>query len=670
MRFRWICCWLLFLSFSCFAWAGENHVLSFNGVDQQVDISMEPLVEEWTVSARIFKEGEWGVDEVIVGSGWITVSEWEDYPLLVHKGKLCCFRMGLFASEAMPKGWHQVTASYDGEKTRLFIDGKQVAEEVGGRPICPAFIGSDDGKEYFKGKMDEVRIWSKGLDAATIAGWMNKEVTSKHPHYANLVAYYRFDDLGRDATDYKGIHRGDIKVYYKSKQGQGPEYVLSDDAGFILSGEPLKVLSAEGLETRFDLRPGQVGAEVLKLKVRVEGGTSEMNLSGLALDLGECDDLADIRRVKVVALGPNAALSSPSAQLLGSYEPKSKMSLELSHPIRSGVQYFSVVVDLAPNAKAGNAVGIKASRIDFGESSLAVKTSETQPPRRILPKDRDPERLKVLNWNIWHGGIEKGRERGPQQVIEIIQASDADIVTMVETYGSGPKISKALGFHYYEPSAGSNLSIMSRYPIVKTFKSAKGDFYSIGAQVKLPSGREMMVWGIWIRYWGPDYMLQQYSKKYTAKDWIEGDVKTSYADLKTILEQDIAKHYDGEMPIIFAGDFNSCSHLDFTEAAADAGLHRGWLVDFPTHKLMLEAGFKDSFREVNPDEVKDHGGTWAAIYRWSNDFRIDFIYYKGKGIQALRSRVIDEPVQADVIWPGDHSAVLSEFKVSPPLVSE
>lgn len=44
------------------------------------------------------------------------------------------------------------------------------------------------------GKMDELRVWDKELSAATIQGWMNKNVDNSHPDYANLVLYYNFDE--------------------------------------------------------------------------------------------------------------------------------------------------------------------------------------------------------------------------------------------------------------------------------------------------------------------------------------------------------------------------------------------------------------------------------------------------------------------------------------------
>lgn len=63
----------------------------------------------------------------------------------------------------------------------------------------------------------------------------------------------------------------------------------------------------------------------------------------------------------------------------------------------------------------------------------------------------------------------------------------------------------------------------------------------------------------------------------------------------------------GEEPLIVAGDFNTPSHLDWTEQTKDT--HCGWAFDWPTTKLMEQQGMIDSFREVHPDPLKEPGMT-------------------------------------------------------------
>ena len=67
---------------------------------------------------------------------------------------------------------------------------------------------------------------------------------------------------------------------------------------------------------------------------------------------------------------------------------------------------------------------------------------------------------------------------------------------------------------------------------------------------------------------------------------------------------------DGDPPIIVVGDFNEPSHLDWTEAAAEAGLHP-IKVAYPQSMKMAESDFIDVYRAAHPDEVSDPGFTWT-----------------------------------------------------------
>ena len=63
--------------------------------------------------------------------------------------------------------------------------------------------GSADHSLTYYGKIDEFQIWDKELDEATIAAWMRKKITSDHPDFAHLRAYYTFDEgAGFLATDH------------------------------------------------------------------------------------------------------------------------------------------------------------------------------------------------------------------------------------------------------------------------------------------------------------------------------------------------------------------------------------------------------------------------------------------------------------------------------------
>lgn len=99
-----------------------------------------------------------------------------------------------------------------------------------------------------------------------------------------------------------------------------------------------------------------------------------------------------------------------------------------------------------------------------------------------------------------------------------------------------------------------------------------------------------------------------------SKAWIAEDAILSLVDIKNLLAKEVDPYVEAlDQPIIISGDFNSYSHLDWTEKTSD--LHFGYgAVPFPTSKFMIEKGYKDSFRELKPDEKGNQGGTFANIY--------------------------------------------------------
>ena len=118
-----------------------------------------------------------------------------------------------------------------------------------------------------------------------------------------------------------------------------------------------------------------------------------------------------------------------------------------------------------------------------------------------------------------------------------------------------------------------------------------------------------------------------------------------------------------DMPVIVSGDFNSGSHLDWTARAAT--LHNGYgPVAFPISKLMLTRGYTDSYRAINPNEVSHPAGTFAAIFGHLQTSRIDYIYYKGRDIKPIASKIIRTAPEIDDVWPSDHAAVLTIFELS------
>lgn len=261
-----------------------------------------------------------------------------------------------------------------------------------------------------------------------------------------------------------------------------------------------------------------------------------------------------------------------------------------------------------------------------------------------------PDKLTVMSWNIWHGARHNGVELGIDQTIKAIRSSEANLVCMQETYGSGPAISDALGTIFYYRS--SNLSVHSKYPIIDTYDLYQ-PFRFGGVRVQM--GTQLLdVFSLWIHY------LPSISKLYPAEPIstiLSEENKTRGKEMKEILESLQNASIDGsEVPMIIGGDFNSPSYLDWGEDMKP--FHHDYTIKWPVSVSMNEAGFTDSFREMAPVPEYALGLTWSPRFHESLQQRIDYLYYKGN------LRCVDSYVKGytDSEWPSDHAAVVAKYR--------
>lgn len=279
--------------------------------------------------------------------------------------------------------------------------------------------------------------------------------------------------------------------------------------------------------------------------------------------------------------------------------------------------------------------------------------------------------LKVLSWNVWHGGHSKAYPgEGCEGVIGILKKSGADVILMIETYGAAPMVADSLGYDHFLIS--DNLCIYSRYPITRTytFPDSISTFNFGGVEINV-DGTPVRLFDTWLHYL-PDMRLvptDQSEQEILAWD----DAGTRDDEVRRILSvlRPVLSESDS-IPVIMGGDFNVHSHLDWTEVTKDLYHHGGSVVRWTVSQAMQDAGFKDSFRELNPDPVQNIGTTWL----YDNDDkptrqdRIDFIYYQGNTIRAVASETFNQELTKPLslngeafFYPSDHGFVMTTFKL-------
>ena len=226
-------------------------------------------------------------------------------------------------------------------------------------------------------------------------------------------------------------------------------------------------------------------------------------------------------------------------------------------------------------------------------------------------------------WNIWHGGIHWTREKdgwdSRQRIVEILEKNNVDIVLMQETYSSGDFIAAELDYYFATTSdwdycfQGSNISILSRFPIKDLFVSAETEFNNLVAKLALGESQELYAMSNW-------YGMNAFTAVYNFN-------QSRFNESDTI-------------PVLFGGDFNAVPHTDGGES--------------PASRILLANGFTDAYRSLHPD-VEQYPG-----YTHQSGRRIDQLYYKGKDLINRTTEIISE-------WPGgfpsDHNLIISKFDI-------
>ncbi|MET7693684.1 HAD-IA family hydrolase [Streptomyces sp. NPDC005483] len=249
-----------------------------------------------------------------------------------------------------------------------------------------------------------------------------------------------------------------------------------------------------------------------------------------------------------------------------------------------------------------------------------------------------PHRLRVMTWNLWYGGTKVHDHRAKQ--LKVIAETDVDVVGLQETYGTAAEeLAAALGWHHHR--AGTNLGIISRFPITAALGDPDAGFYgAAGARIAVAE-REVDVWTAHLdseRY-GP----------YESEPLAHEEVRLGQL-------RDTLRRIGDAVPVVLVGDFNSPSHLDRPDT------------EWPVTKAAQEAGFRDSFREARPDAVRDPGHTWSPVHGHPEpQDRIDFVLHRGLRVLDSRTYVSGTPRTwpdvEDNDWPSDHAAVITTFSL-------
>ncbi|WP_338784061.1 HAD-IA family hydrolase [Streptomyces sp. DG1A-41] len=294
--------------------------------------------------------------------------------------------------------------------------------------------------------------------------------------------------------------------------------------------------------------------------------------------------------------------------------------------------------------------------IDTAPGRTVLDSLEGVTPERLCAML--PHALRVLSWNLWHGGTKVDDHRAKQ--LKVILDIEADVVGLQETGGTAAReLAEALGWHHH--TAGENLGVISRHPITAGLGDPHVGFYgAAGARIRIDAVNEVDVWTAHLHY-------TPYGPYEAAFDGLRAAELIAHEEVRLAQMRDtlrrIAQSAGADRPVILTGDFNTPSHLDWPD------------VEWPVTKAAEKAGLRDSYREAHPGPATDPGHTWSPIHPDHEDGsgrpepqdRIDYVLHNGRGLKVCDSRTVVSgtprawPDVAGNDWPSDHAAILTTF---------
>lgn len=192
--------------------------MSFSGaVALNLDADI-PLPTAWTIEAFVRLPLD-------TRTGWYTLTRGRsrDHHVLIGKEANQGHRLGVYLNapappngffsigydlDALPAGWHHLTAVGQGGRTTFYVDGAVAGVALAQSSVPIHTIGGYQDWQPF-GQTAEVRIWGRALTAAEVA--LNASLVALTGQEADLLAYFPFTEgSGTQVESKVGGYRGTL----------------------------------------------------------------------------------------------------------------------------------------------------------------------------------------------------------------------------------------------------------------------------------------------------------------------------------------------------------------------------------------------------------------------------------------------------------------------------
>ena len=316
--------------------------------------------------------------------------------------------------------------------------------------------------------------------------------------------------------------------------------------------------------------------------------------------------------------------------------------------------------------------------------------------------------LKVFQINVWQETtiVKDGFAHFLNEIVRL--NPDVILLSEVRNYNEVqfvPRLIDSLkvrGLDYNGKTSATDCGVLTKFPMLEQ-DSWISDEYDSGSVEKVKmdvDGRIVIVYSAHLDYKDNACSLPRgYDKEWKKMDspiidskLISSINRDSWRDEATSYVINDAKKEKGNI-IIYAGDFNEPSYLDWGKDTKDLYDHNGAVIRWDSSWMLHKAGFKDAFREKYPDPVSNPGFTYPSdnpavevkLLDWTPGIdsrdRIDYIYYKkSKKIRLEDITIVgpsgtikdsertpadsdDEFIEPLDVWPTDHKGLLAVFNL-------
>jgi endonuclease/exonuclease/phosphatase family metal-dependent hydrolase len=324
------------------------------------------------------------------------------------------------------------------------------------------------------------------------------------------------------------------------------------------------------------------------------------------------------------------------------------------------------------------------------------------------------ETVDFMSFNIWQEGTSVSN--GLEKIRDVIIETEADIICFseVRNYNNQDWTSEivdelsALGHIYQGNYIGGDVSIISKFPISNASLVGSIGLYNVQLTTQTIS---VACAHLDYTYYAC-YLPRGYNGGSPNWDMIDDGTGNPdpILDINQILSYNLLSTRDEHIadllnsvnnnsnPIIFMGDFNEPSHLDWTNNTSQLFDHNGLTIPWQNTLNLEVNGFVDAYREYFPNPATHPGITWPSFANgigstsWTpladERERIDYIFHKGDEINTTYAALVgpkesyaynqittshtsnENFIAYDLSWPSDHKALLTTLEFGAASISD